>query len=194
MRILMVVAMVGVLAGCADNVRMPELSQYQADFAPWSSSELVDSVRFEKAGPPGDLPRCIAETVSNQGETLSDSSGSFVGAYTGNYYNVERGTHVGGGSVIEYAAPDGRLVVASGSTRYAVNSLVSRSVRFKLSVRQADAGRQYQYGSLAQAQLDSGAVANTGYNPIGAWAGANPDLALKALQGVTDEIESCLAR
>lgn len=182
------------LAGCAGQVRMPLLAAYDAEFVPYASRESVEAVNFHKPGLPGDLAACVAATVSNQGETLSDSSGSFFGAYTGNYYSIGRSTQAGGGSVIEHAATDGNSVVASGSTRYSASALVSRSVRFKLSVKQDEAGRTYRYGSLGQAQLNTGAAANNGYNPIGSWAGANPNLALESLSKLTDNIERCLSR
>jgi len=194
MRNLTIVLAAGIaLSGCAYS-RMPELGQYQAEYVSASSAELVEGVVFTRPGKADDLPECIAATVSNQGETLSDSSGSFVGAYTGNYYNVQRSTNTAGGSVIEYASPDGRSVVASGLTRYNANALVARSVRFKLSVKQGESGRIYRYGNLGQAQLNTGSVANNGYNPIGAWAGANPNLALDSLSRLTDNIERCLSR
>ena len=173
---------------------MPALSAYDAEFAPYSSSEAVTAVQFHRDGLGGDIPACVAETVSNQGETLADSSGSFVGAYTGNYYNVQRSSHSAGGSVLEHVAQDGKSVVASGSVRYSAGALVTRSVRFKLALKQSDSGRIYRFSSLGQAQLDTGAAANNGYTPIGSWSGANPDLALASLSKVTDEIERCLSR
>ncbi len=191
-RIIVVAALFAGLAGCAGSGRMPELNQYQAEYEPLGSVEAVSAVSFRRAGPGGNLPQCVAATITNQGETLKDSSGSFVGAYTGTYYSVDRTTQTSGGSVIEYAAPDGSSVVASGSTKYAANALVSRSVRFKLSVKQDESGRLYRYGSLGQAQLNTGVATNTGYTAIGAWSGANPDLAAAALSKVTDEIERCL--
>jgi len=186
-------AVVAVL-GCAGQARMPALSAYEADFAPHGSAEAVTAVQFNRAGHCGDIPACVAETVSNQGETLADSSGSFVGAYTGNYYSIQRSSQAAGGSVLEHVTADGKSVVASGSTRYSASALVSRSVRFRLSVKQGESVRTYRYSNLAQAQLDTGAAANSGYNPIGAWSGANPDLALDSLSKLTDEIERCLSR
>ena len=184
-----------VMMGCAAQTRMGSLSQYDAEYQPWASAESVSSVQFQRQGSSeGNLTQCVAEVVSNQGETLTDSSGSFFGAYTGNYYNVERNTSVAGGSVIEHAVPDSSAVVASGSTRYSAGALVERSVRFKLTAKQSEAARSYRYSSIGQAQLNSGVVANTGYGPVGAFQGANPDLALQALAAVTDNIETCLAR
>ncbi len=194
MRAIPVFIFAALMAGCAGQARAPALSGYDAEFVPYASSEAVEAVQFRKAGKPSGLAECVAATVSNQGETLSDSTGSFFGAYTGNYYRVERSTQAGGGNVIEYAAPDGNSVVASGSTRYSASAMVSRSVRFKLSIKQNEAGRTYRYGSLGQAQLNTGAAANIGYNPIGSWAGANPDLALESLSRLTDNIERCLSR
>jgi len=182
------------LSACASQGRMPVLNQYNAEFSPWASSEAVSAVAFTRSGGPGDIPGCVAATVSNQGQTLSDSSGSFFGAYTGNYYRSEQSSQVAGGSVIEYVAPDGGSVVASGSTEYSAGALVSRAVRFKLSVKQQGDGRKYRYTGIQQAQSNTGAAANTGFTPVGAWAGANPDMALASLERLTDSIESCIGR
>ncbi len=179
------------IIGCSAS-RMPALNQYEAQYAPWSSAESVSSVLFEREGFGGNLPACVAVVVNNTGETLTDSSNSFFGAYSGKYYNIENSVHVGGGDVLQYVSPDSRSVVASGISRYEAGALVTRSVRFKLSVRQSDSGRQYSFSNLAQAQLNSGTAANTGYGPIGSWSSANPDLALQSLDSVVDEIEKCL--
>lgn len=181
-------------AGCAGQGRMPKLSAYDAEFAPYASAEAVTAVQFHRDGRSGDIPSCVAEIVSNQGETLADSSRSFVGVYTGNYYSIQRSSQSAGGSVLEHVAQDGKSVVASGSARYSAGALVTRSVRFKLALKQSDSGRIYRFSSLGQAQLDTGAAANNGYTPIGSWPGANPDLALAALSGITDQIERCLSR
>jgi len=181
------------IAGCSTN-RMPELSRYDAKFQPWSSAESVNAVSFIRSGAPGSLPLCVALVVSNSGETLSDSSNSFFGAYTGNYYSLEKSVQVGGGNVLQYVAPDNNSLVAEGAVRYEVSSLVTRSVRYKLSASQLDGGRSYVFSDLAQAQINSGAASNTGYGPVGSWSGANPDLALQSLERVADEIERCLAQ
>ncbi|WP_341706536.1 hypothetical protein [Halopseudomonas sp.] len=191
-KFMIVVSMASMIAGCASS-RMPVLNQYEVDYLPWASAESVNAVSFERSGGSGNLAMCVAAVVGNSGETLTDSSNSFFGAYTGNYYRVEKSVQTGGGQVLEYVSPDNNAVVASGSERYQASSLVTRSVRFKLSAKQAGSLRQYRFSDLAQAQLDSGAAANTGYGPIGSWAGANPDLAVQALVRVTDEIESCLS-
>lgn len=183
----------GLIAGCTTE-RMQLLNQYQAEYAPWASGESITSVTFTRTGGSGSLPQCIAEIVSNQGETISDSSGSFFGAYTGNYYSRNNSQQVTGGNVLEHTSTDGKTVVSSGSTRYQASALVARSVRFKLTAKKTDNGVDYRFSSLQQAQLNSGAAANTGYNPIGSWSGANPDLAMKSLSDLTDQINECMSR
>jgi len=191
--IILAVAAVVVLSGCAYS-RMPELSKYQAEYVPDYSAELVSAVVFKRPGSSGDLVQCIAETVSNQGVTLRDSAGSFVGAATGRYYSASNSAHVGGGEVLQYVSADGRSVVANGSTQYSSGMLVSRSVRFKLSAQQKADERVYRFADLSQAQLNTGSAANYVYGGIGAWSGANPDLALASLEQVASNIEACLAR
>ncbi|WP_193315761.1 hypothetical protein, partial [Klebsiella pneumoniae] len=61
---------------------------------------------------------CIARNVTNNGVQLNDSSSSFVGAYTGNYYNIEKSTTIQGGEVINTAASSSDIVVANGTTSY----------------------------------------------------------------------------
>ena len=190
--IILAVVAVAVLSGCAYS-RMPELSKYQAEYVSDYSAELVSAVVFKRPGSSGDLVQCIAETVSNQGVTLRDSAGSFVGAATGRYYSASNSAHVGGGDVLQYVSADGKSVVANGSTQYS-SGFVSRSVRYKLSAQQKADERVYRFADLSQAQLNTGSAANYGYGGVGAWSGANPDLALASLEQVSAKIEACLAR
>ena len=191
-KITIVIAAAALLAACSTS-RMAALSQYQVDYSPWATAESVSAVAFERKGRAGNLPLCVAAVVSNTGETLSDSSNSFFGAYSGNYYNIQKSVQAAGGDVLQFVSSDASSLVATGSVRYEASALVHRSVRFKLVAQQDESGRNYRFSDLAQAQINTGAAANTGYGPIGSWAGANPDLALGALGRVADEIERCLA-
>lgn len=187
------VASVLVLSACS-MARMPELSRFDAQYMPYSSAEAISSTTFERPNTSGDLPQCVAAVVTNRGEVISDNAGSFVGAYSGTLYQANNKASTSGGSVIERTSKDGRSVVASGSTRYQRDALIKRSVRFTLMAKAGKDGTTYRFANIEQAQLDTGYANNDGYNPIGSWPGANPDLALQALESLADRLDSCMER
>lgn len=193
MRILMLFPIVTFLAGCS-TVRMTELAKYDAEYGPHQNAEMILSATFQRSGSTGDLAQCMAEAITNRGETLSDSTGSFVGPYSGVIYNRANTSQVAGGSVIEQLSSDGSAVVATGSVRYRRDSLVTRSVRFTLTARRTGSGVTYRFSNLEQAQLETGYAKNTGYFPIGSWAAADPDKALSALESSADRVDACMRR
>lgn len=185
------------ISGCAYH-RMPELSQYTgATYEPWMSAEALSAITFDlpasKSKIKEALPVCVAQHVTNREVSLSDSSSSFWGPYSGRYYNLQRTYGVGGGNVIQQVGDDGRVVVAQGVTRYQAGALVERYVRFTLTARQLSTGTSFRFAALEQAQANTGAVANMGYTKIGSFAGSNPDQAAATLKVVADNIYHCLS-
>lgn len=153
--------------------------------APWHSAESIQSVRFPAKETSGDLEFCVVKSVANDSITFSDSADSFYGAYTGNYYHDTDSQTVAGGSIIQHSSNKG--VIAVGVTSYNASSLVKRFVRFKLTATTD----QYEFENLEQAQADSGVVPNSGFQPVGAFQGANPDQALASLEDIARKIDRC---
>ena len=155
--------------------------------------QLLESYTVKGRGASdADLPFCIAKSIQNNDVTITDSSRSFVGAYTGRYYQAGSTVNIGGGSVLTYVSVLGDKVVAQGTTSYRSGGLVERSVRFQLTAASQEDLVTLIFSPIEQAQLDTGAIANKGYYRVGAWDGASPDLVIAALSRESDKIINCL--
>ncbi|MBZ5489141.1 hypothetical protein HW452_16600 [Halomonas aquamarina] len=188
------------LSGCASQQTAMDFSRFgDVQLGQWGggvNAQAVKSVAFAHPSA-GDvdqdkLAACVAENVTNRGVTLSDTAGSHFGTYTGNYYQQSNQHSVGGGSVIVREGSGN--IVAEGITEYSASALVKRAVRFTMTAQLGESGNVYRFSNLEQAQLNSGAVANSGFDKIGAWQGANPDLALVSLEQLSSNIDNCIKR
>lgn len=176
------------LSGCA--IQHGELARY-GDYE--LDGQLLKSFKVSAAGaaPIAALPGCVASTVTNDPVLLSDSAGSFVGAYTGRYYQAGSRREVGGGNTIQYVSPDGADLVAKGATMYA-SGLIQRSVRFTLRIRDQGQGRLYQFSGIEQAQTSTGSMPNTGYNRVHVAFGGGAEHVISSLKSITTDLESCI--
>ncbi|WP_145957962.1 hypothetical protein [Brenneria goodwinii] len=136
---------------------------------------------------------CALRNVTNRDVNLNDSSKSFVGSYTGNYYNINSSSKVSGGDVVSLSGE--KTLVINGSTGYAFDSgiiSVNRVVRFTLDILNADKTLEYTFSNIQQAQTETGYLPNDGFNDIGTWKGAAAAQAVKSLEDVTKNIDDCL--
>jgi len=139
----------------------------------------------------GKLPFCIASNVSNESVVVTDAANSYVGPYTGNYYQITSKTEIGGGNVLEYVSPDKNDVVAKGTTRYWA-AMLERAVRYKLTVRDDGVSRTYRFSNVEVAQINSGYWPNSGFQRAPMNPGAGGGHVLKNLKQVAEEVDSCL--
>ncbi|EKD4460478.1 hypothetical protein ORP92_002774 [Escherichia coli] len=137
---------------------------------------------------------CVLRNVSNRDVVLSDSSKSFVGAYTGNYYNIGGKTVVNGGGVVE-SVNDSGFIIAQGNTSYSFDSgivQIKRVVRFTLDAMPQSEHVNITFSNIQQAQTETGALPNTGFSEIGTWEGAGPYQAIKSLDKIVSSISECM--
>lgn len=188
MRALIAIPLFALLSGCA--VQHETLRQY-GDYE--LEGQLLKGFKVSAPGaaPMSALPACVATIVSNDPVTLSDSAGSFVGAYTGAYYQIGSRREVGGGNTIQYISPGGEDLVAKGATMYS-SALIQRSVRFTLRVQSAGQERIYQFSGIEQAQTSTGYMPNTGYNRVHAMPGGGAGHVLGSLKAIVNDLESCI--
>lgn len=203
MRKLLVVPLVVALAGCVMAGRAPGLAAY--DSASYEQDqygqEFITAVTFRYPAQPDlsadALPLCIVKTVDNRSVTLSDSSRSWVGPYSGYYYRAGIQREAGGGEVLSFVSSDKREAVATGTTthRYSFGAApIERSVRFTLNAKASVSETVFQFDRLEWAQLDTGIAANNGYSRIGAWEKAQPELAAASLKAIADKLNACLSQ
>lgn len=184
----MLVLVTMLLTGCAANKQT--LSQYgdvQLD------GNVLRSLTITHTEPAnlGKLPFCVASNVTNESVMVSDSAGSFVGAYTGNYYQVHNSQDIGGGNVMQFVSKDGSEVVAKGTTRYWA-AMIERAVRFTVAVKDDGASRTYRFTGVEIAQINSGSWPNSGFMKAAMNPGTGGGHALKNMKLIASEIDTCL--
>lgn len=196
-----IIGLAGVLAlsGCASTAPSPALSGFdQVELEPWVyGAQAVTGVSFSyalQAPANNELGFCVAQHVSNRQVNVKDQSSSFYGAYTGNYYHVERSRSIDGGEVMMYASQDGKSVAAQGSAIYQIKfmTLVDKAVRFSLAVEERGGNVNYKFSNIEVAQLSTGVVHNEGFSRLGAHKQAYPEAALSALKDISQKIQRCL--
>ncbi|WP_286761997.1 hypothetical protein [Pseudomonas sp. UBA2047] len=188
LRIAAVVTALVVIGGCASGAG--NLYKYGQ---PGLDGNYLKSLEVSGSGPaaPGKMAMCTASTIKNDPVSLRDSSRTFVGAYTGNYYQAGSNREVGGGGVIQYVTPDESSVVAKGETGY-TSAMVSRSVRYTVTIKNSGPERKYLFTGIQQAQLDTGSMVNAGYSPVHVMMGGGSEDVARSLSAVAEEIETCI--
>ncbi|EPY7259127.1 hypothetical protein ACXEJA_003559 [Klebsiella pneumoniae] len=189
------------LSGCAamDNSKDTRLNSFSGiTYENNGTYETIKKYIKESAGKINKerVKLCIARNVTNNGVQLNDSSSSFVGAYTGNYYNIEKSTTIQGGEVINTAASSSDIVVANGTTSYQYDAgivMVERVVKFTMDITPSATGIKYTFSNIQQAQKDTGAASNSGFAPIGVWKAAGGYQAINALDNISSEINKCMS-
>lgn len=201
MRVLIAVLMAVALTGCATGARSPALAGMDnVSYETERGHDFIKEVTYKFEGPTatkGDaLPLCVAKVVRNDSVTLGDKASSFFGAYTGTYYQKNSAREAGGGSVIQYASDDRSQVEAQGVEKYTFGGLlpIEVAVRYGLSAKVAANARTFVFSGLNQAQLQTGAASNDGFNKVGAWPGARPERAVEAVKKVAVNINDCLSQ
>lgn len=188
LRIAVVLVALAMLGGCASVVQ-----RLYKDGEPGLDGNYLKSFEVGRSGQvaPSKMAMCAASAVRNDPVSLSDSSRTFVGAYTGNYYQAGSNREVGGGNAIQYAAPDGSSLVAKGETGY-TSAMVPRSVRYTVTIKSVGHDRQYLFSGIQQAQLDTGSMVNAGYSPVHVMMGGGSEDVAHSLSAIADEIETCI--
>jgi hypothetical protein len=140
------------------------------------------------------LKLCVAENLTNNDVTLSDSSNSFVGAYTGNYYSTGKIQNIAGKDVFKYLDESSSTLIANGTTTSISNQLIPITDIVKFEMKSSLKGRnvQIEFFNITRAQKDTGLAANDGFSPVGAWSGARAPDIIASLERMANRIKSCL--
>ena len=185
------------LAGCATNATAPNIPSNVALSPPGAYNEqYIESVKFDlgTSHQQSSQAKCLALVVNNNEQTLTDSSNSFVGAYTGNYYNIEKSRQAGGGQSLLYS--DETSAIAKGNTKGTFTFglvPITKIVAFKVEVNTKPESRFIKFTDVQTAQESTGAANNTGFSKAGAWSGAEPVFVYNLLDKVSDDIKSCMS-
>lgn len=185
------------LAGCATNQISSNLNGVDGlTLKQVGGNSFLDRYEFSsQASASSDLAFCMASSVSNKDVQLSDSANSFVGQASGNLYIAGSRSNSAGGEVIKYKSDDGSKVAAQGRADYSFTfgfAPISRTVQFDVVAKKDSGKLLIAFTDIMHAQKETGAATNSGFTPVGAWDGANPDMALSTLKDVAAKIQSCM--
>lgn len=140
------------------------------------------------------LKLCVAENVSNNAVALRDSAGSFVGAATRTYYEVNNVRTVEGSGVFKYVDDSLSTLIANGTTVSGENSttFIKDFVRFELKAGVSGNDVSLIFYSITRAQQSTGSLSNDGFGPVGVWTGARTSDVVASIEGVAGRIKGCL--
>ncbi len=141
------------------------------------------------------LKLCIAENMTNNAVTLSDSSGSFVGPATGHYYSNDRSQTVQGGGIFKYLDDSTSVLIANGTTDGGTSSwgLIRDILKFDLKAAVNAESITLRYSNITRAQQDTGISTNDGFHAVGTWKGARPKQVYGALELLANRIKACIS-
>jgi hypothetical protein len=140
------------------------------------------------------LKMCIAENISNNAVSLRDSSGSFVGPATGNYYQNTNTRIVQGGGIFKYVDDASSALVATGTADGGSTALgfTRDIVKFDLKAMTNGGSVTLTFNNITRAQQATGGAANDGFSPVGMWRGAGAQRIYASLEGVAGKLKSCM--
>ena len=192
---LMAITLAGVFSGCASQVPLPNNVTVTSGSGGGSYLDRIDfSYTAQGSRDFSKIKLCVAENIANNDASLRDSAGSFVGAYTGTYYQTNHTQTVSGKDVFKYVDDKASTLVASGTTISVSQQLISVKdiVKFELKAAAAGSNVTLQFFNITRAQQDTGMVANDGFNPVGVWSGARSQDVYASLEAVANKVKACV--
>ena len=142
----------------------------------------------------GKLKLCIAENVQHNETNLHDSAGSFVGRYTGTYYQTDHRQVIGGGQVFKLVDDASAVLIATGVTIVPPSgmALSPEYVRYELKTSAKDKQVGLTFFSITRAQQNSGILSNNGFQSVGIWPGSRASDVYASLERIANKIKNCL--
>lgn len=205
MRNLILLAVIGLMAvGCASSPPAP------SDLGNRDGVELVErpdgaklfkSAEFALPGSEPDkaaLGLCLPKHVRVDAVRLSDSSNSFIGAYSGRYYDIGNSYQAQGEESTKFIADDGSGAVARGQFKYSfvVRGLlpvtIVKVVRYTLEVSQGADLNRYVFSDISAAQTETGNIPNTGFSPMYDIGLLHPEVAHDRMASLASALNACL--
>jgi len=135
------------------------------------------------------LKRCIATNIHNDEVALRDSSGSWVGPATGNYYRNDNQSTIQAGELFKIIDDNAQFLVAQGQTSK-TTGLSGWIIRFDLEAAVEQRRVVLVMRNVKLAASNTGSLTNDGFQPLGTWFRFKSNFA--ALEGVATAVRTCL--
>lgn len=184
------------LGGCSSTpISLPE--NISTTPTGMGQSTYIDKINhsFATANPASfeKLKLCAVETFSNESILLQDSAGSFVGAYTGNYYNRANSQQIQGGNIFKYEDKGSLTFVATGNTKTKPQQggVIVDFVKYDAKVSIKNNTVELVFQNINAAQQNTGAASNSGYRQVGTWSGARAPGVISAIDTLAVKFKNC---
>lgn len=188
---------VGIFVGCSSTpIQLP--SNVKTIPSGMGQSTYIDKVDHSfipsKTVTFSNLKICAASAFANDGITLKDNSGSFVGAYTGRYYQQNNKQQINGGDVFKLIDEQSNTFIATGNkkTRPQQGGLIVDFIKYDAKVSLSNNHVQLQFQNIQAAQQSTGSSSNDGFRPVGTWAGARAPAAIETINNLAVSFKNCV--
>jgi hypothetical protein len=185
-----------IVVGCVTNSVDPNIPpNVVLTAAEAYNARYIESVRFNLDSEHFQVnpTKCVALNVDNKEYSLSGSSRSLVGAYTGNIYRFEKQHQAGGGQSLVYS--DATSAISKGSvdgTFMFGFAPITKIVSFKVEVNTAPSKHFIAFTDIQSAHKATGVASNDGFSRVGAWSGAKPVFVYNLLNKIAGKLKDCL--
>lgn len=142
----------------------------------------------------GAVKVCAASTFTNDSVVLKDNAGSFVGAYTGRYYQQSNSQQISGGNVFKLVDDQTNTLIATGNkkSKPQQGGLIVDYIKYDAKIVLANNHVQLVFQNIQAAQQSTGSSANDGFRQIGTWSGARAPAALETIHSIASNFKNCL--
>ena len=198
MKKFLLIGLVGILLGGCSSAPIVLPSNVTSVPSGMGQSTYIDKVDHSfipaKAVSFSNVKVCAATTFTNDSITLKDNAGSFVGAYTGNYYQRNNSQQVNGGNIFKLIDEQSNTIIATGNkkSKPQQGGLIVDYIKYDAKVSLNNNHIQLQFQNIQAAQQSTGASSNDGFRPIGTWAGARAPAAIETINALAASFKNCL--
>lgn len=140
------------------------------------------------------IKTCAATTFTNDSVIVKDNAGSFVGAYTGLYYQKHNSQQLSGGNIFKLVDDQANTLVATGNKKGKPQQggLIVDYIKYDAKVSLNNNRIEFVFQNIQAAQQNTGTSANDGFRQIGTWSGARAPAALETLDSLVTTFKNCL--
>lgn len=186
------------LVGCAQGpIQLPQnvktipmvgmQNQTQIDKIDESFKPNKD-VTFEK------IKLCSAQVFQNNSVTLNDNVGSFVGSYTGHFYEKSNNQTINPTNLFKYVDEKSNILIISGNTKTKAQQagLITDIIQYDAKIEKDSNEIKFTFQNILKAQQSTGVVQNSGFGPIGTWSGARAPAVIESLDLLANKYKNCV--
>lgn len=197
MRIVILACTLGFLVGCSQKpIALPNnVSTIPSGMGESTYIDKVDhSFKTVKAVNFSNVKVCAATTFINDSVLLKDNAGSFVGGYSGRYYQQNNSQQISGANVFKLVDEQSNTLIVSGNkkTRPQQGGLIVDFIKYDAKISLENNGVELIFQNIQAAQQSTGSTSNDGFRSIGTWSGARAPAALETIDNIALSFKNCL--